>query len=845
MILGSDIGWCYGMLNTDIFQFEFVDRADERQKVDEYLADFSKSPGYALWLNGKRGTGKSFFLTKYVVAKEEFTSIYVNVEIGNVAPEAYLKAFISQINKAADLKFISYLRANYSSILEIGQKAVNIALNAANLDDIGLNDLGASITSYFVSKHGEKENTVTVIKKYIAEAQKKCKKLVFLLDNFGQCDTASLNVIIPVIHELLCNAHIRFFLCTTDEDLENRLDIKQTLAEKIPNRPLIIHAFQQKQLFARMLEHSFDLDETNIKLLVQAFELCQGIPQQFKIILINLYTKQGIEVGKERARFIPEVFKNMLLKGEMSIDIDALCKEHKNAKVILQTIAFWGAPVPMKILYDFLDFYVENGIPILREETKRTLQDLEQRHILSYTFEDFLPQYQFEHDSLTLAVREYFRNDPSVSFLHFNIYEYLMQHKNEQEQPYWRNHYQSLLTYHAYASQADGWIDCNFLYGKSFFDESRYEEALSILSRLNSSSASLSGEQLLIMAITLYHCGHYQQADELLSIIRTKNLMRNFSPDQLILLYIFQARSRSCLLDSTQALEAIQQAEDLNITDPRHYVALMGAKQSILFLAPGHYQEAKDLFDSLVKESLEIREMALVYQSAMDYYEGDISLEYLDKGLSLAHEFSDFITQGKIINNMGFEYLRCGNYSRAKQHFDDSIAILKEHQSHELVYPYSNLAVLQMISGEWEKALDNIVEALFWNKSEYASLVLKTNRMLCYFFLENSQWEKLFHELYDYIATEHFVDDKIYKKICINMALLALKSKRSDQALKLLDYCRPHMEGEMSHGWYRFLYLEQKITGKILPLPEPRETRFFPYYCRIEFEPWLVNFSHD
>lgn len=49
------------MLNTDIFQFEFVDRTDERQKVDEYLDDFSKSPGYALWMNGKRGTGKSFF----------------------------------------------------------------------------------------------------------------------------------------------------------------------------------------------------------------------------------------------------------------------------------------------------------------------------------------------------------------------------------------------------------------------------------------------------------------------------------------------------------------------------------------------------------------------------------------------------------------------------------------------------------------------------------------------------------------------------------------------------------------------------------------------------------------
>lgn len=833
------------MLNTDIFQFEFVDRVSERQKIDEYLSDFSKSPGYVLWLNGKRGTGKSFFLTKYVAAKKEFTSIYVNVEIGNVAPEAYLKACISQINRVANLKFISYLRANYSSIFEIGKKAVSVALNVANLDDVGLNDLGTSIANYFISKHGEKENAVTVIKKYIAEAQKKCENLVFLLDNFSQCDTASLNVIIPIIHELLCNAHIRFLLCTTDEDLENRLDIKQALAEKIPNQPLIIEPFQQKQLFARMLERSFDLDETNIKLLTQAFELCQGLPQQFKIILINLYTHQGIEIGKERAKFVPDVFRKMLLKGEMSFDIDSLCKEHKNAKMILQTIAFWGSPIPIKILYDFLDFYFENGIPILIEETKHTLQNLEQRHVLNCVFDDFLLQYQFEHDSLMLAVREYFRNDPSVPFLHYNIYEYLMRHENDQEQPYWRNHFQSLRAYHAYASQADGWIDYNFSYGKAFFDEMRYEEAQSILSRLNNFSASLSGEQLLIMAITLYHCGQYQQADELLSIIRTKNLMENFSPDQLIQLYTFQARARSCLLDSTQALEAIQQAEYLNITNPRLHVVLMGAKQSILFLSPGRYKEAKALFDSLVKKALDIREMALVYQSAMDYYQGDISLEYLEKGLSLADAFSDLITKGKILNNMGFEFLRCGNYRQAQQHFDDSITILKEHQPHELVYPYSNLAVLQMISREWELALDNIVEALFWNKSEYASLVLKTNRMLCYFFLKNSQWEKLFQELYDYISLGRFVDDKIYKKICINMAILAFKNKRSDQALKLLNYCRPHMKGETPYGWYRFLNLEQKITGKTMSLPELQESRFFQYYCGIEFEPWLVNFSHD
>ena len=470
---------------------------------------------------------------------------------------------------------------------------------------------------------------------------------------------------------------------------------------------------------------------------------------------------------------------------------------------------------------------------------------MEQRHILSLTFADFLPQYQFEHDSLKLAVHEYFQNDPLLPFLHFTIYEYLMQHENFQEQLYWQNHYRSLCAYHAFASQVDGWIETNFLYGKAFFDEGRYEDAYSILSRLNSVSANLSGEQLLIIGVTLYHCGQYQEADELLAMIQQKNLMVNFSPEQLIQLYTIQARARSCLLDSKRALESIQQAENLNIEDPHLHIILIGTKQSILFLTPGCYQEAKALFDGLVAEQSNNQYMTMVYQSAMDYYEGDVSLEYLNKGLSLATVYSDFITKGKITNNIGFEYLRCGNYERAYQYFDESITILKEYQPHELVYPYSNLAVLQMISGEWELALGNIVEALFWNKSGYASLVLKTNRMLCYFFLKNSQWKKLFEELYNYISSGYCIDDKIYKKMCINMALLASKSKRYDQSLALLNRCRPHMEGETPHGWYRFLNLEQKITGKASSLPEIMDARFFSYYCEIEFEPWLINFSQD
>lgn len=834
------------MLNTDIFKFEFVDRTEERQIIDDYLLNFSNSPNYALWVHGKRGAGKSYFLTEYIMAKKAFTSVYINIEIENTSPGIYIKTFISQLSKMANLKFTNYIRANYKSIATIGQKAVNLALNLVDLDDTGLDELSSSITNFFVSKYGEKENTISVIKKYIAEALKKCGNIVFLLDNFSQCDTTSLEIMVSVIHELTYNAHVRFILCTTDEDLENRFDIKNVLAEKIPNKPITISPFHQKQLFARMLERTFDLDEENIKLLSHTFELCNGFPQRFKEILINLYAIQGVIVDGDKAKFVSEAFSQQLIKGELSFDIESLCQKQKGAKIILQIINLWGNPIPITILYDFLDYFANiDPMPILKDEIGKTLLVLEELHILFRSYEEHMILLQFEHDSLKLAVTKYFHEDRSVPFLHFSIYEYLMQQQNITDSPYWCRYYQSLLAYHSYASQADEWIDYNYSYGCSLFDSGMFKEAGVIFSRLETAVSSLTGTQLLTMGITFFYCGQYRKADDILTNIHLRNLMSDFSLEQYVKLYIFQARTRSCILDSKRALEAINHAENLNVQEDNLRIMVLGAKQSILFLTPGGFQEAKLIFDALAKEDLEIREMALIYQSAMDYYEGEDSQKYLNKGLTLARQFSDYITEGKILNNMGFEFLRCGDYKEAERLYEESISLLKESQPHEQVYPYSNLAVLHMISGDWEQALNNIVEALFWNKSDYASLVLKTNRMLCYYFLGNQQWESIYLMLFEYINSMNDVDDKIYKKICINMALIALKNGHISEGTTILERCRPHLKMEWPHGKYRFLELYHKLTGLKVELNPPPDPRYTQYYCELEFEPWLLNFSHD
>ena len=78
------------------------------------------------------------------------------------------------------------------------------------------------------------------------------------------------------------------------------------------------------------------------------------------------------------------------------------------------------------------------------------------------------------------------------------------------------------------------------------------------------------------------------------------------------------------------------------------------------------------------------------------------------------------------------------------------------------------------------------------------------------------------------------------------MAVLASKDhSRIFEAKELLDQCYSHLANEWPHGKYRFFKLYEKVTGIKNVLTPPADSNQFQYYCGIEFEPWLLNFSHD
>lgn len=825
------------MLNTDIFDFEFVDRTEEKKIIDDYL-DFKKNTGhYVLWICGKSGVGKTFLMNKYICIRKNIHCVYVDskeYDSGN-----YLKRLLSKLSESAELKFVQYIKNNYTFVTNLGQKAAKTSQEIASLSDIGLIELITCISNYLVSKQKENENVVKVINKYIEEIIKKKGNTVILLDNFSKCDNASLDFLVQIIHKSIQNNNVRFIISTTDEDIEKRNDIKAVLAEKIPNNILKIEAFANRTLFVRMLEEKIDLDKNSIELIMDAFSICQGYPQRFKELLINLYSNQGFIISHSdpKAQFVNEIFAKLLMKKVMTLDIEKLPSEYKP---ILQIITLWGMPIPFSILSDLVTYLMEND-PLSFIESNilvKSIQYFLDAQILERVYENGETILQFKHDSLFSVSQAYFSATKAVTFLHFCIYSFIKIEKN-QSSDYLNKYGNGLLPYHAYMGGVSDWVEQNYEYAKFLYQKNRFYDADVIYIRIQNKLRSFSTEQLMLLSKVEYNCGKYEMALDILTYINKDELLK---VDLKIDYYLLYATVSACMLEMSQAIEAISHVENIKDISVPQKINILSKKMSILFLSHDGYTQAKKIFDSLVQDEKDISEMTQVYISAMDFYTDEISIKYLKKGLSIANTYKDTLTEGKITNNLAFEYLRCGDYKTARQLYFRSIELIKQYQPHEVSYPYSNLAVLDMICKNYEEAINNIVEAIFWNKSSYAEIVLKNNLMLCNFFLGNKDWINQYNYLKAYIKQHVNLDDKIYKKICINLAFLGWKTQRIEEAIFHLEYYKKYMMNESIHGLYRYQLLCSFVLNTKIPHKE--ESPVKSYYYDIEFEPWIINITH-
>lgn len=828
------------MKNTELFRFGFVDRTKERATLAQFLNHELSSN--ILWINGASGVGKTYFIEKNILEPKQNGDVVVYLnKMGEAATSPYLTWFIKELSETSKISFAEFIRANYSSIFDIAKKVAVKALTSNSINDFGLMDGGLDLTKQFLtSNNKERHSLIKVIDRYLKYVSKKSKALI-ILDNFTYCDEESLDIFSSVIYSHQGDSRLQFVLVTTQEELAKRLDILMLLSEKIDVVKISLKPFSSSSYFFDILDKLFDLRQCQRDDIHRLYQVCNGLPQKLKIFLMTLYSQDGIDYQNEKATFAYDKLLQLLRRDLITFDYDGLPKEQK---FILRLVVEWGQPIELAVLQNLID-YIANLDTSLQDFTgnvfRKALLELENLDILEKTYTTDLCQIKIKHDSIFYAVCQLLQEDSVKSrFIHFSMLHFLKTNWNR----FASGERDTLEAYHSFLAKTDNWYQINANLGLSLAERKQYIKAQKVLDRLSEYIQRLPTNQQLDIALNAYNAGEFEKADSILDLAASESI----TLQEQFLLQSTRCRTAMMRLDYPRALSSIGELLDcgLEISTEQRLEALY-LKEVALCLAPRGYTKAKRLFRKIVQEfepEDSLFWMERIYRTAMDYYRGDMSKKYLQHAQTLSDELSDDEEFAKSTHNLGFEHFRCGEYQDAMACFQKGRSILEDIKPHEMSYSLNNIAVVYMVNKEYAQALEILEEASFWNRSDYAMVTIKGNQMICHHYESNVEDEKrLENELMRFLEKEPLIDDKIYKKIYTNLAILYMNRHDNEHALTLLKQCLPYLKHETPHSSARVKKLLNILgdkDGQDIPLK-----RYKGYYYSLHFDPWVLTFGNE
>lgn len=828
------------MKNTELFRFGFVDRTKERAALAKFLNHELSSN--ILWINGASGVGKTYFIEKNILESKQDGDVVVYLnKMGEAATSPYLTWFIKELSETSKISFAEFIRANYSSIFDIAKKVAVKALTSNSINDFGLMDGGLDLTKQFLTANNkERHSLIKVIDRYLKYVSKKSEALI-ILDNFTYCDEESLDIFSSVIYSHQGDDRLQFILVTTQEELEKRLDILTLLSEKIDVIKISLKPFSSSSYFFDILDKLFDLRQCQREDIQRLYQVCNGLPQKLKIFLMTLYSQDGIDYQNEKATFAYDKLLRLLRRDLITFDFDGLPKEQK---FILRLIVEWGQPINLAILQNLID-YIANTDTSLQDFTgnvfRKALLELENLDILEKTYTADICRIKIKHDTIFYAVCQLLQEDSVKSrFFHFSMLHFLKANWNQ----FASGEREALESYHSFLAKTDNWYQINADFGLRLAERKQYIKAQKVLDRLSAYIQRLPAKQQLNIALNAYNAGEFEKADSILDLVASEHI----TLQEQFLLQSTRCRTAMMRLDYPRALSSIGQLLDcgLEISTEQRLEALY-LKEVALCLAPRGYTKAKQLFRKIVREfepEDSLFWMERIYRTAMDYYRGDMSKKYLQHAQALSNELSDDEELAKSTHNLGFEHFRCGEYQDAIACFQEGRNILEDIKPHEMSYSLNNIAVIYMVNKEYAQALDILDEASFWNRSDYARATIKGNQMICHHYESNLEDEKrLEKELMCFLEKEPLIDDKIYKKIYTNLAILYMNRYDNEHALTLLKQCLPFLKRETPHSSARVKKLLNILgdkDGQDIPLKRYKE-----YYYSLHFDPWVLTFGNE
>lgn len=823
------------MDNRDIFDFKFVNRFKEREQIKNFLNNIMNTN--ILWIFGANGIGKSTLINKSLLDAVFENTIYINLESQNENNNC-MKQLLEELQVKAKMPFKDFLKKNY---IEITRKITKDVFKLKGIEIEGFLDLIFDNTNLFINNKNESKGSTAVLCSYI-DFISKDKKIAIVLDNFSYCDIKSMNIIIDLINVYLESNNIYFILSTTNESLALREDIEKALFEKLPLYRLEIKKFDNENHFLNILSDIFDITLLNKNDIANIYNICDGNPDILKNFLRNLAKADGIKLNfqSNKATFDLAILRRHILNKAISIDISNLSLSEN---FLLRIIVSLGQIVDIFLLQNLSKYLYENILKFegfIELDIKNDLNKLEKYGIINFMVENFKTKVRIINDMTYYSIKEQLINDSSQKQLSFYIYEYLQQHLQEISNFFIEDDLKYLIALHSFKSESENWESVNYEYGKYKYFRNHFIESTYIFDRLLDSDTEFSSKKMLLMATCYYQCGNYEKAEEILSEINDSQLDLNYAYD----FYYLLGKIKNMLMHKTEAVKVFQKAIEYSQNDREKLVMALNMKHLALLEIEGERMQAENIFNSI---SLNLSDtdfnspaIGNLLRNCANFYHGDKALNFLNIAEQIAIQHNNIVDIAFVKNSKGFEHFRQNNLAHARENFKLATLNLNEIKMHETAYSLNNEAICLMINKEYENANELFNRALFVNRSKYASVAIKTNLMMCELLNNNLKKSKfLAEELSEIIKKDNYKDSTILRKVYINLSFLYKEinelSLAKEYIIKAIDF------SENTSSAYRVNKLLKELNiNKNIDFKEG-----IIYFKDLDFEPWLLTFSHD
>ena len=806
------------MLNTELFDFKFVDRENEQKILNNF---FMNKMEKTLWIKGLSGMGKTTFFNYVYENWNEYVLCYLNIKSTDNSVEIVTN-FIIELEKNCKKDFIKNMRENYKSFYnttyKISKDITSDLFPTMSKIVSTILDLGYIA----INKNEEKTNCINIVIEYIHSILQD-KKLCICIDNFSRCDLDTARFFLEIFKTFTSYDYFKSCIMTTNEELD--IELKEEIYRSLPCIEIKISQINNYIYFYYILDPIFNLQELDNEDIKYIYEKCDGSPKRLSTLISKLLEQDAIRLTKaSKAQFdMPKLFsilQNERIRfGEIDFDIaqkwiifSYLCLPEVVELEQLKNFAFFTS----KKCYLFQAFS--------EEIFQQSLLNLIERKILKLTFDNKITNC---HDIDYRELQEIFRKSSLKQIFSHFAYEFINMQTEFPER-------QALLCLHAREADIFKWEDITFRYGKKLAKSNQIYDAQKVFSSLKAVYSKLPTMRMLYIAIISYETGNYHLAIRQLEVIDLQTLFY----DKAMYYYFFVLGKSLYNIGKVQAgIDAIQNALKYVDINSKEYVQALNILHMYYFEIPGKEEAAYNIFEMIRTNYKELH--PVIWANTMRGCHNFVNNEEALSLLKSSEEILDNeLERAYVVTTRGFVYVKNNDMNSAKKQFEEACITIKKIKKHEFTYAANNLALCYMLEKKYIEAKGILLEALMWNRTDYGKVVLQNHMMICAFYLgDTKECINYYNSLISYIDNRQPVDPIMKRKLYMNLAII---SRNLNMPLAESEYFRRAEQYVIntSSEWRYYKWTKRlSVFKKEVPIAE--------YQLALDFDPWFLVYAHD